>query len=73
MREAAIDCKFEVKYSAESCGQMVSYKEEIIRDQCVFGLRCKDTQAKILVLGKGLSTLDEVLTNPSLSIKFQLM
>ena len=62
MREAAIYCKFEVKCSAELCGQMVSYKEEIIRDQCVFGLRCKDTQAKILALGKGLPTLDAVIT-----------
>ena len=41
---------------------MVSYEEEIIRDQCVFGLRCKDTQVKILALGKGLPMLDEVLT-----------
>ena len=28
----------------------------------MFGLRDKDTQAKILALGKGLPTLDEVLT-----------
>ena len=62
VREAAVDCKFEVRCSATSCEQVVSYKEEIIRDQCVFGLRCKDTQAKILALGKGLPTLDEVLT-----------
>ena len=62
VREAAVDSKFEVKCSAASCEQVVSYKEEIIRDQCVFGLRCKDTQAKILALGKGLPTLDEVLT-----------
>ena len=27
----------------------------------MFGLRCKDTQAKILALGKELPTLDEVL------------
>ena len=57
-----MDCKFKVKCNAVSCGQSVSYKEEIIRDQCVFGLRCKDTQAKILALGKGLPTLDEVFT-----------
>ena len=62
VREAAVDCKFEVKCSAASCEQVVSYKEEIIQDQCVFGLRCKDTQAKILALGKGLPTLDEMLT-----------
>ena len=62
VREAAIDCKFEVKCSDELCGKMVSYKEEIIRDQCVFGLRCKDTQAKILALGKGLPTLEAVIT-----------
>ena len=61
-REAAVDCKFEVSCIAASCEQMVSYKEEIIRDQCVFGLRCKDTQAKILALGKGLPTLDVVIT-----------
>ena len=41
---------------------MVSYKEEIIRVQCVFGLRCKETQDKILVRGKGLPTLDAVIT-----------
>ena len=43
VREAAVDCKFEVKCSAASCEQVVSYKEEIIRDLCVFGLRCKDS------------------------------
>ena len=41
---------------------MVSYKEEIIRDQCVFGLRNKGTQANILALGKGLPTLEAVIT-----------
>ena len=51
-----------MKCGDELCGKMVSYKEEIIRDQCVFGLRCKDTQAKILALGKGLPTLDAVIT-----------
>ena len=39
VREAAIDCKFEVKCGDELCSKMVSYKEEITRDQCVFGLR----------------------------------
>ena len=43
------------------CGKMVSYKEEIIKDQVVFGLRCKDTQAKILALGKGLPSLEAVI------------
>ena len=62
IREAAIDCKFEVKCTDDLCGKVISYKEEIIRDQCVFGLRCKDTQAKILALGKGLPTLDAVIT-----------
>ena len=60
VREAAIDCKFEVKCSAAFCEQLFSYKEMIIMDQCVFGLRCKDTQAKILALGKELPTLDKV-------------
>ena len=36
-------------------------QEEIIRDQCISGLRCKDTQAKILAMGKGLPTLDAVI------------
>ena len=62
MGNCAIDCTFKVKCGDELCGKMVSYKEEIIRDQCVFGLRCKDTQAKILALGKGLPTLDAVIT-----------
>ena len=41
---------------------MVSFKEEIIRDPCVFGLRCKDTLAKILALCKGLPTLEAAIT-----------
>ena len=35
---------------------------EIIRDQLMFGLRCKDTQAKILALCKGLPTLEAAIT-----------
>ena len=53
---------FEVQFSDESWGKMVSFKEEIIRDPCVFGLRCKDTQAKILALCKGLPTLEAAIT-----------
>ena len=41
VKEAAVDCKFKVKCSVASCDQVVSYKEEIIRDQCVFGLTSK--------------------------------
>ena len=62
VREATIDYKFEVQCNEDFCGKMVSYKEEIIRDQVVFALRCKDTQAKILALGKGLPTLEAVIT-----------
>ena len=51
-----------MKCSDELCGKVVSYKEEITRDQCLFGLRCKDTQAKILALGKGLPTLEAIIT-----------
>ena len=58
--------------SAVTSKQLVSYKEEIIRDQCVFGLRCKDTQAKILALGKGLPTVDEVLTKAEAEEQAQL-
>ena len=61
LREAAIDCKFSVKCTEDLCGAMISYKEEIIRDQCVYGLRCKDTQAKILALGTELPTLEAVV------------
>ena len=43
------------------CGGINSYKEEMIRDQCVSGLSCKDTQAKILALGKGLPSLEAVI------------
>ena len=59
--------------SAVTSKQLVSYKEEIIRDQCVFGLRCKDTQAKILALGKGLPTVDEVLTKAEAEEQAQLL
>ena len=40
---------------------MVSYKEEIIRNQCVVGFRNKDTQANILAMVKGLPTLEAVI------------
>ena len=46
LREAAIDCKFSIKCTEDLCGAVISYKEEIIRDQCIYGLRCKDTQHK---------------------------
>ena len=36
--------------------------DKIIGDQVVFGLRCKDTQVKILALGKGLPSLEAVIT-----------
>ena len=36
--------------------------DEIIRDQVVFGLRCKGTQVKILALDKGLPSLAAVIT-----------
>ena len=36
VREAAIDCKFEVQCNEDLCVKMVSNKEEFIRDQCVF-------------------------------------
>ena len=62
VREAAIDCKFENQCNEDSCGKIVSYNEEIIRDQCLFGLRNKDTQAKMLDLDKGLPTLEAVIT-----------
>ena len=61
LREAAIDCKFSIKCTEDLCGATISYKEEIIRDQCVYGLRCKDTQAKILALGTELPTLEAVV------------
>lgn len=61
LREAAIDCQFNVKCSEELCEGVNSYKEEIIRDQCVSGLRCRETQGKILALGTGLPTLDAVI------------
>ena len=56
-----MNCRFTVKCGEEMCGGIDSYKEEIIRDQCVSGLRCKDMQAKILALGKGLPTLEVVI------------
>ena len=61
VREAAIDCKFEVQCNKDSYGKMVSYNEEIIRYQRLFGLGNKDTQAKILALDKGLPTLEAVI------------
>ena len=47
LREAAIDCDFKVKCSAEMCGEETSFTEEMIRDQAVYGLSSQDTQAKI--------------------------
>ena len=49
LREAAIDCDFKVKCSAEMCGEETSFTEEMIRDQAVYGsklLPLKDVIAK---------------------------
>ena len=46
LRQAAMDFRFTIKCGEEMCGGINSYKEEIIRYQCVSGLRCKDTQER---------------------------
>ena len=61
LREAAIDCDFKVKCSAEMCGEETSFTEEMIRDQAVYGLSSQDTQAKILALGSKLLPLQDVV------------
>ena len=61
LREAAIDCDFKVKCSAEMCGEESSFTEEMIRDQAVYGLSSQDTQAKILALGSKLLPLKDVI------------
>ena len=61
LREAAIDCDFRVKCSAEMCGEETSFTEEMIRDQAVYGLSSQDTQAKILALGSKLVPLKDVI------------
>ena len=61
LREAVMDCQFSVKCQAEMCDADVSYKEEMIRDQCVYGLQSNDTQAKILALGSKLLPLEDVV------------
>ena len=38
-----MDCRFTVKCREEMCRVINLYIEEIILDQCVSGLRCKDT------------------------------
>ena len=61
LREAAMDCQFSVKCQEDLCDAEVSYKEEMIRDQCVYGLQSSDTQAKILSLGSKLLPLEDVV------------
>ena len=61
LKEAAIDCKFDVQCSKQGCNAITSYAEDMIRDQAVYGLNCSDTQAKILASGTNLPKLDNVI------------
>ena len=60
LKEAAIDCEFDIKCSKASCNAKSSYAEQMIRDQAIYGLSCSDAQAKILAAGFNLPTLDDV-------------
>ena len=62
LKEAAIDCEFSVKCSKQGCGTAISYAEDMVRDQAVYGLSCSDTQARILAVGSTLLSLGEVIT-----------
>ena len=62
LKEAAIDCEFSVKCSKQGCGTTISYAEDMVRDQAVYGLSCSDTQARILAVGSTLLSLGEVIT-----------
>ena len=61
LKEAAIDCEFSVKCSKQGCGS-ISYAEDMVRDQAVYGLSCSDTQARILAVDSTLLPLSEVIT-----------
>ena len=37
LKEAAIDCEFSVKCSKQGCGTTISYAEDMVRDQAVYG------------------------------------
>jgi hypothetical protein len=61
LKEAAIDCKYNVICSKEGCRSTTSYAEDMIRDQAVYGLNCPDTQAKILAASATLLPLNDVI------------
>ena len=61
LKEAAIDCKYNVICSKEGCRSTTSYAEDMIRDQAVYGLSCPDTQAKILAASATLLPLNDVI------------
>ena len=61
LKEALIDCTFTIPCNNQDCRRQVSYTEEMIRDQAVYGLYWADPQTKILALGSTLIPLKDVL------------
>lgn len=51
LKEAAIDCKFSIQCSKEGCDTTITYADEMIRDQAVYGVYSSDIQAKMLADG----------------------
>ena len=64
LKEVSIDCLYNVKCTdiAHAEDKEVSYREEMVRDQAIYGIYDKEIQAKILAKGSKLLGLEAVVT-----------
>ena len=62
LKEASIDCLYNVSCGDHDEEKVVSYREEMVRDQAIYGMYDKDIQAKILAKGSKLLGLEAVVT-----------
>ena len=63
LKEASIDCLYTVLCGDHNEEKVVSYREEMVRDQAIYGMYDKDIQAKILAKGSKLLGLEAVVTH----------
>ena len=62
LKEAAIDCEFSVKCDKQGCDTTISYDEDMVRDQAVYGLSCSETQSSILAVGSTFLSFGDIIT-----------
>ena len=64
LKEVSIDCLYNIKCTdmTHAEDKEVSYREEMVRDQAIYGIYDKEIQAKILAKGSKLIGLEAVVT-----------